>query len=160
MSIDELCTFLRSSQALVFSGRSRAQTSEWIERTLQQYHYRHCSRLAKGLLRQYLGKMTGLSRAQVARLIQQCNQTGRVRLRPYQRHRFPTQFTRGDQLLLAQVDQAHGRLSGPATVAIFQREYHLYGKPGYARLSTISVSHLYNLRRSLCYRAVRRTSSP
>jgi len=33
-------------------------------------------------------------------------------------------------------------LSGPATPCILEREYHEYGKPEYARLAGISVSHL------------------
>ncbi len=91
------------------------------------------------------------SRAQVA-LIRQFRQTGQVHLRPYRRHRFPTKFTRQDQLLLAEVDEAHGRLSGPATLAILKREYALYGRAEFARLSTLSVAHLYNLRQSPLYR--------
>lgn len=152
MSIDELRAFLRYSQALAFSAQSRAQTYEWIERTLRQYNYLSCPRAQKGLLRRYLQKLAGLSRAQVARLIRRFRQTGQVRLHPYRRHRFPTKFTIQDQLLLAEVDEAHGRLCGPATLAILKREYALYGHVEFARLSTISVAHLYNLRQSPLYR--------
>jgi len=52
----------------------------------------------------------------------------------------------------AGVDRAHERLSGPATRRIMQREYEQYGKKEYQRLAQISVSHLYNLRGSACYR--------
>ena len=152
LTFDELRSFLCSSQALVFSGQLRTHTYAWIERTLRCYGYAQRTRAEKGLLRQYLQKLTGLSRAQVTRLLTQFCQTSQVRLRGYQRHHFPRTFTRADLLLLAQVDQAHDRLSGPATVAILRREYKLFGRREFARLNTISVAHLYRLRQSKAYR--------
>jgi hypothetical protein len=50
---------------------------------------------------------------------------------------------------------AHEDLSGPAVRRILWREYTVYGKREYERLAGISVSHLYNLRRSQQYRKVR-----
>jgi hypothetical protein len=52
--------------------------------------------------------------------------------------------------LLAEVDRAHERLSGPAMQRILPREHGEYGKAEYARAG-ISVSHIYNLRASLKY---------
>jgi len=75
-----------------------------------------------------------------------------VKAAPYQRHRFRARYTPGDIALLAEVDRAHERLSGPATRRILQREYEQYGKKQYERLAKISVSHLYNLRASARYR--------
>lgn len=68
------------------------------------------------------------------------------------RNRFPAKFTAADIALLAEVDRAHQRLSGPATRRILQREFHLYGRPEFERLAGISTSHLYNLRASAAYR--------
>ena len=59
--------------------------------------------------------------------------------------------------LPAAVDEAHDSLSGPATQRILQREYQHYGKAEYARLATISVAHLYDLRRQQRYRERRLT---
>ncbi len=50
------------------------------------------------------------------------------------------------------MDRAHQWLSGPATRRILQREFHLFQRPGFERLAGISVSHLYNLRRTAAYR--------
>jgi hypothetical protein len=125
MSSDELRSFLGSSEALTFRGQSRAEAYAWIEKTLRQYKYFSRSREEKGLLRRYLRKMTGYSPAQLTRLLAQFRRTGQVREYPYQRHHFPIKFTREDQLLLAEVDEAHDRLSGPATLAILKREYDI-----------------------------------
>src|SRR5208337_3197410 len=77
---------------------------------------------------------------------------GTVEAVSYRRHRFAQRYTRADIELLAAVDEAHDTLSGPATRRILQREYQQYGKPEYERLASISVAHLYNLRRQQRYR--------
>jgi hypothetical protein len=96
--------------------------------------------------------MTGLSRAQRTRLVGRYLATGRVRIKTSHRHRFPTRYTRADIELLAQVDEAHQTLSGPATRRIFEREFGHYGKLEFQRLAAISNGHLYNLRRTPRYR--------
>ena len=48
--------------------------------------------------------------------------------------------------MLARVDRAHERLSGPATQHILKREFEVYGKVEFERLAAISNGHLYNLR--------------
>jgi len=152
MSIDELKAFLASSDVFTFKGNSREEIYAWIERTLRDYSYRSRPRLEKGLLRRYMLKMTGISNSQLTRLIAQFRRSGQVRIQPYQRHSFPTKYTREDQLLLAELDSANERLSGKATVAIFKREYNRFGKNEFQRLSKISVAHLYRLRQSSFYR--------
>jgi hypothetical protein len=70
--------------------------------------------------------MTGLSRSQIARLIGQFGARGTVKLRPSRRRKFPRRYTTADVALLAKVDQAHGKLSGPVTRRILQREYTVH----------------------------------
>ena len=152
MDIDELKALLASSSVLTFKGNSREETYAWIERTLRSYNYRSRPRSEKGVLRRYMRKITGISNSQLTRLITQFSRSGHVRLRGYQRHSFPIKYTREDQLLLAELDSNNERLSGKATVAIFQREYNLFGKDEYRRLSEISVAHLYRLRQGSFYR--------
>ena len=77
---------------------------------------------ARGLVRRYIEKMTGLSRAQVTRLIARYTASGRVQATVYRRRRFPQRYTRADIELLASVDEAHETLSGPATRRILERE--------------------------------------
>jgi len=151
MDIGELKALLASSDVLTFKGSSREETYAWIERTLRSYNYRSHPRSEKGMLRQYMLKMTGISNSQLTRLITQFRRSGHVRVQPYKRHSFPTKYTREDQLLLAELDNNNERLSGKATVAIFKREYNLFGKDEYQRLSGISVAHLYRLRQGSFY---------
>src|SRR5271169_6599594 len=134
-------------------GRSwRAVERCSLRGTLVRHHYASLDRNGKGLLRCYLGRMTGLSRAQVTRLIRQQQLTGRVRAAAYQRNQFARRYTSTDLDLLAYVDKAHGNLSGPATKRILNREFEQFGIAAYQRLAAISVAHLYRLRNSAAYR--------
>jgi transposase InsO family protein len=157
LSLDQIQAFLSASEGIRFAGEQRAQVYGWTERVLCQQQYSQQGRAVRGLLRRYLEKMTGLSRAQVTRLIGRYRASGAVQPAGYRRHRFPQRYTRADLELLAAVDEAHETLSGPATRRILQREYQQYGKPEYARLAAISVSHLYNLRQQPRYRERRLT---
>ena len=125
---------------------------EWVNRTLRQQDYGRLKRSGKGLMRRYIAKMTGLSRAQSARLIR-CYQGGsEVKPRTYQRHRFANRYTRSDIEVLAAVDEAHETLSGPATQKIRHRAWHEYDDAQCERLARISVAQLYRLRKSGTYR--------
>ena len=152
LSLEQIRTLLAASQEVRFAGHGRAEVYAWIGRTLREQDYGKQAREAKGLLRTYVAKMTGLSRAQVTRLIGQHLHQGEVKEAVYRRHRFAAYYTRIDAALLAAVDEAHDTLSGPATRKILEREFHEYGKHEYQRLTAISVAHLYRLRKSTSYR--------
>lgn len=64
---------------------------------------------------------------------------------------FQTRYTPEDAALLAEVDTWHSTLSGPATKKLCERAWNLFQDRRFKRLAGISVSHLYNLRRSRAY---------
>jgi len=152
LSLEGIRRFVAASEEIRFEGAHRQQVYVWVEGLLVRQQYAQQGKATRGLLRRYIEKMTGLSRAQVTRLIARYAASGRVEPTVYRRRRFPERFTRADIELLASVDEAHETLSGPATRRILEREVELYGRQQYARLATISVAHLYNLRKSQRYR--------
>jgi len=152
LSLEEIRAFLRGSGELSFQGQSRQEIYGWVDQTLRQQHYERLGRAGRGVIRQYVGKMTGLSRAQVTRLITQYLGGEPVKPKAYRRRRFPSLYTTADAALLAEVDEAHETLSGPATQKILQREYYDYEDGRYERLARISVAQLYRLRKSQKYR--------
>lgn len=152
LSAAEIGRFLEASKGIDFSGAERCGVYQWIEETLQRYRYSRQSKEVRGVLREFIIKMTGLSVPQVTRLIGRYLDGGQVREKEYRRHRFARQYRPDDILLLAGVDEAHGRLSGPATQRILEREWEVFGRPEFERLASISVSHLYNLRQTITYR--------
>ena len=155
LSLEQIRAFLEASEEVHFEGEKRDEIYGWISRTLQLHGYRQQSRANRGLLRRYVEKLSGLSRAQVTRLIGRYLKHGEVKESNYRRHRFAQRYTRADIELLASVDEAHETLSGPATKRILEREYREYGKPEFERLAGISAAHLYNLRKQRRYRECR-----
>ena len=151
-NLEQIRAMVAANSGVRFAGQRREGVYGWVERTLVRHQYAGLQRPDKGVVRLYIAQMTGLSRAQMTRLITGYQQTGRVIAVPYQRTRFPKTYTAADVTLLAYVDRAHGNLSGPATRRILDREYHEYGQTAYQRLAGISVAHLYRLRRTDAYR--------
>lgn len=160
LSLEQIQAFLEGSQELRFEANDRQELYAWMERTLVQQEYLCLGRGEKGLVRRYLSKMTGLSRAQVTRLIGQYRECGKVRAKSYRRHCFATRYRAQDITLLAEVDEAHETLSGPATQKLLQRAYYDFGDARFANLAGISVAHLYRLRATRSYRQQRVVCQP
>src|SRR5580700_6047240 len=109
LSLVELEAFLAASGGVGFAGDSRTEIYRWSEALLCHQEYWTQKRPAKGLIRAYMERMTGLSRAQCARLIGQYRKTGRIAVDRSRRRKFPSRYTVADVALLARVDQAHER---------------------------------------------------
>src|SRR5258707_2572621 len=152
LSLEEIRVFLEASEGIRFEGKNRKEIYGWVKQTLVVQQYEAQGKAWKGLLRSYLIKMTGFSRAQVTRLIGQYLEQGNIEEKTYHRRRFPSLYTRRDIELLAEADEAHETLSGPATQKILYREFYEFGNRGYQRLAQISMAHIYNLRKSGTYR--------
>jgi transposase InsO family protein len=155
LSLEQIRALVEATEAVQFEGKSREEVYSWITRLLRRQNYRTQGKTARGLLRRYIGKMTGRSRAQVTRLVGRYLKHSEVREASYRRHRFQSRFTRADIELLAKADEAHETLSGPATKKILERAWQLYQQVEYERLATISVAHIYNLRKRRRYRECR-----
>ena len=157
-TLEQIRVFLESSQPLGFEALPRDSAYDLTAQTLRQFGYARLGKADKGLLRSYLCKVTGLSRAQMTRLIAQFHHDGRIRDRRGTPARpFPRRYTREDIALLAEVDALHDTLSGPATRKLCWRAYTVFGDARFIRLAGISNGHLYNLRQSKIYSQCRGT---
>src|ERR1700730_1680797 len=78
VSLEQIRAFLTGSGEVRFAGQRRAEDYAWVERTLVPHQYGGLGRADKGVVRQCLARMTGLSRAQVTRLITGHRKTGQV----------------------------------------------------------------------------------
>ena len=156
-TFEDIQAFLDGNQAVEMEVTSREEAYACVERTLRVFRYASCARAQKGLLRRYLAKITGLSRAQITRLIAQQRDSGRVRDRRGPPARpFVRRYTDQDVRALAEIDRLHDQLSGGATRKLCERAYHVFGDTRYERLAGISNGHLYNLRGSTRYQRARR----
>src|ERR1039457_3866593 len=125
MSLDEIRVFLKASEAVHFVGEKKEEVYAGVSGCLGEQNWDALGRTARALLRRYMEKMTGLSRAQITRLI-----------------------TRSGE-------DAHETLSAPATQKILQRQCYDFGDQRYDRLARISVAQIYRLRKSAGYRKQR-----
>ena len=149
----QIQAFLDGSQPFDLEICSRQEAYTFISRSLRHFRYPGCSRAQKGLVRAYLCKVTGLSRAQITRLIRRWHRSSRLcdRRGPPSKP-FTRRYTEADVRALADLDALHGTLSGPATRKLCERAYHVFGEHRYQRLAGISNGHLYNLRARRPYR--------
>ena len=152
LSLEQIRVFLLASEEVQFEAGDRAELYRWVEQVLRVQDYGELKREGKGLVRLYVSKMTGLSRAQMARLIGSYQGSGEVKARSYRRNQFVHLYSRADIELLALVDTAHETMSGPATQKILYRAFHDFHAQEYSRLARLSVAHLYRLRKTTTYR--------
>ena len=151
-TLEQIQRVLGSVPGLEFKGMRREDRYTWIEDVLKRFDYFKLRRKAKGQVKAYVERLSGLSRAQVTRLVTRDLLEGEIKPGYARRNRFATKYTNFDKGLLAETDNAHGRLSGPATRKIFQRQHAVFGDKRFERLSGISSAHIYNLRSSRVYR--------
>ncbi|MBK7234297.1 MAG: integrase [Sterolibacteriaceae bacterium] len=160
-TLDQVRAFLAGTIAVEFGASDRCDDRYGhIAEVLGRFGYRRLNKPDKGVVLRYLQRTTGYSRQQLTRLVKR-RLAGKILTKAY---RTPTnglkrKFTETDLALLAETDSLHGTLSGPATRHLMSRALAVFGDTRYERLATISVGHLYNLRKKSGYIDRRRTFS-
>ena len=156
-TVEQLRQVLKGTQAIEFRraeddvGRYR-----WIDAVLRRFDYRRLPRGDRAPVLAYLQRLSGYGRAQITRLVSRWV-SGKPLVKNYRapEHAFARRYTAADVALLAEVDRAMGTLSGPATACVLRRQRDVFADARFARLGSISVAHLYNLRASAGYRQQR-----
>src|ERR1700685_4438424 len=78
LSLEQIQAFLTGNEEIEFKAPNRKELYEWTQQALCAQSYSSLHRSGKGLMKRYIGKVTGLSRAQVTRLIGQYTKSGIV----------------------------------------------------------------------------------
>ena len=139
LTLAEMKEFVTTNRQVGWSPLERAPVYELIERVLLAQQYRRLSKGQKGIVRSFLVKVTAVSRAQMARLIQRWVETRRIERKPAQHPNFPRRYTPADIARLAEVDAAHEDLSGPAVRRLCRRGWTVFGDAKFQRLAEISA---------------------
>jgi len=140
---------------LVLQG-TKDEGYRWMQRTLIRFHYMQLGKIRRGLLLRYIERLSGYSRQHVSRLVGQFRKTGDIRRRQHTAKGFGAKYTRADIALLADVDRVVDDASGTMVKTLCERMFDDYGDGQFERLASISVSHLYNLRKGKVYQRCRR----
>ena len=77
-SLEQVRAFVEGSEGLDFAVADRSSRNDFVRRILVKFDYAALGKADKGLMKRFLGKATGLSRAQLTRLIGQRAKTGRI----------------------------------------------------------------------------------
>lgn len=156
-SIEQLERFLDGSQVCHYEPcSSKDERYQWIQKTLAQFIYITLSKREKGIVIQFLVKISGYSRQQITRLIKQYVATGQCRRKQCTSNGFSRRYTDADIRLLADLDTLHETPCGSVVKKLCERAWTQTGDCRYERLSHISVSHIYNLRNTNTYQTTRR----
>lgn len=153
VSITQIKEFIKVAKNIEFRGASQKEKYEWIETVLLRFRYFSCRKKEKSILKKYIIQMTGYSDAQLTRLIAKKKKVGKIIADTTGRYCFPKKYIPADVARLIETDNSHQRLSGPATQEILRREYKVFHRETYQNISSISSSHIYNLRNTRQYRS-------
>jgi len=156
-TLEQVRQVVAGTQALEFRrAEDDAKRYAWIGSVLRRFDYGRLRRADRGMMRVYLQRLSGYSRAQVQRLVARWR-AGEPLVKHYRApaHAFARHYTAADVALLVEVDRAMGTLSGPATACVLRRQRDVFNEARFERLGSLSVGHLYNLRNSAGYRRQR-----
>ena len=162
-TIAQLQEFLDATPEVKFTlaaGAGDAERYEHISRVLKRFDYPRRKKAERGVVLAYLRHTSGYSRPQITRLVARWEENRLAPVPLVKRYRPPSapfarKYTSGDVELLVQMDRAHEDVCGPAIAHLLRRAYTVYGDKDYERLTDLSVSHLYNLRKTAGYQKLR-----
>jgi hypothetical protein len=151
--VQSLSDFLSGSQAILFEVASRKpERYRFIEAVLRKTKYAGLKRADKGIVRAFLLKVTGYSRAQIARLIKEYVAHRKIEFKPCTTNGFKNKYERLDICLLVEMDKRFECLSGGTTKKLCERAYEIFKDARFIRLKDISVAQIYRYRKTKFYR--------
>lgn len=152
-TIEQMELFINGSQAIAFAVAScKDERYRVVEQILKRFAYSRLKRGDKGIVIQFLIKISGYSRQQLTRIIKRYCEGGQLKRHQKTLNGFESVYTDKDKQALAKLDQRHDTPNGLMVKKLCERAYNKFDDASYERLSQISVSHIYNLRKSSGYK--------
>jgi len=153
LSIAQVKDFLKGSQKfdLSLDGSPVNEKYKFIDKTVDRVNYKQLSRGEKRIVISYLKKFTGYKRAQLQRLVKR-SVLGKLVRKAYKRLIPVKIYSSFDIKLLEKTDELHLRLSEMATQEVLRRESEVFGNKDFLKISSVSHSHITNLRNSIVYK--------
>ena len=150
-NVADVKRFLKESEMLEFKRRTQSEAYAWIKQILERFEYFSQVKKNKTVIKKYIKKMTGYSRAQITRLAVKYRETGDLKKTEYERHKFERKYNSSDIRVLAKTSELHDHPNGAAVKINLKRMAQVYQKEEYNKIAAISVSHIYNLRKTVSY---------
>lgn len=154
-TVEEMGKFLKGSEQVDFEITTREDKYAFIGDTLVSTKYKTLRKKDRGTVKMFLEKVTGYEEKQMKRLIKKGKKSG---LRYSKRKAVGASvciYKPADIELLIKTDILHRTPNGLSTKALLMREVVTFGHTAYQTIASISVSHIYNVRKN----SLRYTSS-
>lgn len=155
-SVAQLVPLIKVVESLGVDNLTRTDGKEavyeWMTDLLVRLRYAFLTKKEKGVVRTYLHLYSGYTMSHVDTLIGQYRKTGKIKRAQRTQPTFERTYTRNDIALLADVANAYNHQNGKALKEVCFAMYHTFGDVRFERLASISVSHLYNLKKTPTYR--------
>ena len=150
ISISQIEDFLKGTfqQGIRMEICSTKDKYEFIKIVLVKVGYNRLERKEKIVVLKYLRFLTGYSKSHIKQCVKKFRK-GKLFYNPARkRNKFAVKYFADDIALLVETDYVHEHLSGEATKEILKREFEKFKKIEYANISQISVSYIYQIRKS------------
>lgn len=152
VSVAQLSEFIKLGNTAKFkSTSSKKETYAWVDTTLGKFRYHSLKKKDKGSVKKYVITMTGYSEGAVDKLIAQKKEYGCIREKERTQNAFTRFYEPRDVSLLADVSNITLNQNGRALKEMCMSMYADYGDIRFEKLAKISVSHLYNLKKTRMY---------
>jgi len=159
VSVTQLKEFVKLHNSVTFKSTcSKVETYKWIETSLGKFKYFSLKKGERSVVKKYLIHMTGYSEGAMDKLIRRKKKRGCLIPQERTQNAFPKVYQVSDIFLLAEISTVSFNQNGRALSEMCQSMYRDYADSRFERLAKISISHLYNLKKtniyeshSLCY---------
>lgn len=153
-SVAQLEEIVKFSKSVNFSNNSsKKEIYDWISIVLTKFKYFKQKKRNKSIIKTYIKELTGYSDSQIDVLIKRKKKTGYVVSKNRTQYSFQKFYTTEDIFLLAETTDLYQGQNGSALKKVFQDMYLTYDDHRFERLSKISVSHLYNLKKTRVFKS-------
>lgn len=155
-SVAQLLALIKVAEALgvetVERKNSKDEVYAWFNDLLLRLRYRFLRKKDKGIVRRYLSLYSGYTESHVDHLIAEYAVKGKITRTERTQPVFPTTYTGEDIELLAEVAEAYEHQNGRALKNVCREMHEVYGDKRFERLGMISVSRLYDLKKTALFR--------
>jgi hypothetical protein len=154
VSVAQLREFVKIHTKATFKSTStKKETYDWINNTLNKFKYRSLKKKEKSIVKKYVMKMTGYSEGAIDKLIARKKKHGRIFVKKRTQHSFQTYYDVSDIALLAQISEVTLNQNGYALKEMCRSMYLDFNDLRFEKLAHISVSHLYNLKKTRVFQS-------
>lgn len=151
-SIAQLFALIKAAETLGVESVKRKDDKDavyaWIDTTLRRFRYRKIGKKDRGIVRAYLTRYSGYTASHVDHLIARWKRHAVLRRKKRTQPEFERVYTPADIVLLADVALAYRHQNGKALKGVCNDMYHVYNDLRFERLAKISVSRLYDLKKT------------